>query len=173
MPHRPPALPLALTLALLAGQAPAARADNFVRLDHQGAAHELCCCRDAPAVVMAQGNGCPIVRNAAHHVPFGSAQSESAQSDRGLDFEPGSKLMHRAACDGSARNPGDPPPRRDVPWGLQSWDEMPHGAMSKQLVQGFAAMDANGDGGLDAQAMFNMQNRQRQAAAAGAVPGAE
>lgn len=39
--------------------------DNFVLLDHQGTAHELHYHYDAAAiVVMVQGNGCPIVRNA-------------------------------------------------------------------------------------------------------------
>lgn len=39
--------------------------DNFTLLDHQGDAHELYYYQDAPAiVVMIQGNGCPIVRNA-------------------------------------------------------------------------------------------------------------
>ena len=67
MPYRLHALSIALplALALVAGQAQAARVDNFMLLDHEGAAHELYYYRDAPAVViMAQGNGCPIVRNA-------------------------------------------------------------------------------------------------------------
>lgn len=39
--------------------------DNFSLLDHKGHAHELYYFDDAPAVViMIQGNGCPIVRNA-------------------------------------------------------------------------------------------------------------
>ncbi len=39
--------------------------DNFSLLDHKGRAHELYYYQDAPAiVVMIQGNGCPIVRNA-------------------------------------------------------------------------------------------------------------
>ena len=42
-----------------------AYADNFRLVDHQGVSHELHYHRDAPAVViMTQGNGCPIVRNA-------------------------------------------------------------------------------------------------------------
>ena len=129
----------------------------------------------------------------------------------------GSKLVHRTVYDNSARNPGNPDPSREVPWGLQSWDEMLYGAvqftwveestanpihdeerhetfqfvgfmdrnmdgklvwselperMKKQLVQGFAAVDANGDGGLDADEIINMQRR-REVAAAGAPPSAE
>lgn len=39
--------------------------DNFMLLDHEGRSHELYYYQDAPAiVVMIQGNGCPIVRNA-------------------------------------------------------------------------------------------------------------
>ncbi|UTW54803.1 redoxin domain-containing protein [Kordiimonas sp. SCSIO 12610] len=39
--------------------------DNFQLLDHEGRAHELYYYDDAPAIViMIQGNGCPIVRNA-------------------------------------------------------------------------------------------------------------
>jgi hypothetical protein len=43
----------------------AERVDNFMLLDHEGRAHELYYHADADAVViMIQGNGCPIVRNA-------------------------------------------------------------------------------------------------------------
>ena len=43
--------------------ATAERADNFVLLDHTGAAHELYYQSDAKAVVLiAQGNGCDIVQ---------------------------------------------------------------------------------------------------------------
>ena len=43
----------------------AMRVDNFVLLDHEGAAHELYYHKDASAIViMVQGNGCPVVRNA-------------------------------------------------------------------------------------------------------------
>ena len=45
--------------------APGDRVDNFRLLDHQGASHELYYYADARAIVlMVQGNGCPIVRNA-------------------------------------------------------------------------------------------------------------
>ena len=41
------------------------RVDNFMLLDHMGDAHELYYHRNASAIVMmVQGNGCPIVRNA-------------------------------------------------------------------------------------------------------------
>lgn len=43
------------------------RVDDFQLLDHEGRAHQLYYYDDAPAVViMTQGNGCPIVRNAVH-----------------------------------------------------------------------------------------------------------
>jgi len=63
--------PLALgcLLALLSLSTPGAadvdRIGNFMLLDHQGKAHELYYHQNAEAVViMIQGNGCPIVRNA-------------------------------------------------------------------------------------------------------------
>lgn len=41
------------------------RVDDFQLVDHRGAAHELYYYSNAPAIVlMTQGNGCPIVRNA-------------------------------------------------------------------------------------------------------------
>lgn len=43
------------------------RVDDFQLLDQDGTAHKLYYYTDAPAVViMTQGNGCPIVRNAVH-----------------------------------------------------------------------------------------------------------
>ena len=55
---------LASLLAIATGAA-AERIDNFLLLDQHGAAHELYYLSDAAAVViMVQGNGCPIVRNA-------------------------------------------------------------------------------------------------------------
>ena len=58
----------AATIATLTVAAPALggdRVDNFMLLDHRGDAHELYYFADAPAVVLiVQGNGCPIVRNA-------------------------------------------------------------------------------------------------------------
>ena len=111
----------------------------------------------------------------------------------------GSRLVHTTWYDNSASNPGNPNPEREVPWGLQSWDEMLYGAFSytyvnetvespiydrtlaqttqwvgfldqnmdgklswrelpkqvkKQLVQGFKAVDSNGDGGLDIDEMY-------------------
>ncbi|MCY4015395.1 MAG: redoxin domain-containing protein [Gammaproteobacteria bacterium] len=64
-----PALAAATSIAALVAitthASDRARVDNFMLLDHQGAAHELYYYADAPAVVLiVQGNGCPIVRNA-------------------------------------------------------------------------------------------------------------
>ena len=56
---------IALALACVCLGAQAARVDNFSLLDHRGAAHELHYYSDAAAIVLiVQGNGCPIVRNA-------------------------------------------------------------------------------------------------------------
>ena len=57
---------LAITVGLLLGSiAQAERIENFVLLDQHGDAHNLYYHRDKSAVViMIQGNGCPIVRNA-------------------------------------------------------------------------------------------------------------
>lgn len=135
---------------------------------------------------------------------------------RGYDFvEPkhvpaGSKLIHRTVYDNSSQNPANPDPNREVPWGLQSWDEMLYGAFSfawadetaehpihdyrrsrlgqwfgfmdadmdgklawsempdnlkKRLVQGFKAVDGNGDGGLDIDEFAAMQQRMAAAQA--------
>ena len=125
-------------------------------------------------------------------------------------IEAGTKLVHTTWYDNSAANPGNPDPSREVPWGLQSWDEMLYGAFSytyvdetteapihdkqlarttqfvgflddnidgklswrelpkelkKQLVQGFKAVDTNGDGGLDIQEMYVMSKRRQERAA--------
>jgi len=116
----------------------------------------------------------------------------------------GSKLIHTTWYDNSANNLGNPDPTREVPWGLQSWDEMLYGAFSytyvnenteapihdrllartkqyvgfldqnfddklswrelpkplkKRLLQGFAAVDRNGDGSLDTQEMHQLTLR--------------
>jgi peroxiredoxin len=42
----------------------------------------------------------------------------------------GTRIVHRTWWDNSARNPANPDPAREVPWGRQSWDEMLFGAMS-------------------------------------------
>lgn len=42
----------------------------------------------------------------------------------------GTRVVHRTWWDNSARNPANPDPTRDVPWGQQSWDEMLFGTMS-------------------------------------------
>jgi hypothetical protein len=46
----------------------------------------------------------------------------------------GTKLVHTTWYDNSAANPGNPDPEREVPWGLQSWDEMLYGAFSYTYV---------------------------------------
>jgi Ca2+-binding EF-hand superfamily protein len=52
--------------------------------------------------------------------------------------------------------------------GKLSWKELPK-RMKKQLVQGFKAVDTNGDGGLDIKEMYNIEKRraakQQEAAA--------
>ncbi len=63
------ALVIGTMFAALVGQAARGvgetRVDNFMLLDHRGDAHELYYYSDAPAIVLiVQGNGCPIVRNA-------------------------------------------------------------------------------------------------------------
>jgi len=42
----------------------------------------------------------------------------------------GTKVVYRSWWDNSARNPANPDPSREVPWGQQSWDEMLFGVMS-------------------------------------------
>jgi hypothetical protein len=122
-------------------------------------------------------------------------------------IEAGTRLVHTTWYDNSAANPGNPDPDREVPWGLQSWDEMLYGAFSytyvdettespihdkqlarttqfvgfldknidgklswrelpkqlkKRLVQGFQAVDSNGDGGLDIREMNELNLRRRR-----------
>ena len=57
--------------------------DDFQLVDHTGFAHQLYYYRDAPAIViMSQGNGCPIVRNA---MPAYSAVRD-AYAGKGVQF---------------------------------------------------------------------------------------
>ncbi len=42
----------------------------------------------------------------------------------------GTRIVHRMTYDNSSNNPGNPDPGREVPWGLQSWDEMLYGSVS-------------------------------------------
>lgn len=48
--------------------------------------------------------------------------------------EAGARLVHTTWYDNSANNPGNPDPNKNVPWGLQSWDEMLYGAFSYTYV---------------------------------------
>ena len=41
----------------------------------------------------------------------------------------GTRVVHTTWWDNSAQNPANPDPNREVPWGLQSWDEMLFGAI--------------------------------------------
>lgn len=73
----------AILFALAAPFAAAKRVDNFTLLDHRGEAHELYYYSDARAVVlMVQGNGCPVVRNALPDLSKVRAQYE----DQGVRF---------------------------------------------------------------------------------------
>lgn len=59
------------------------RVDDFQLTDTAGAAHQLYYYSDAPAIVlMTQGNGCPIVRNA---MPF-YREVRDVYADRGVEF---------------------------------------------------------------------------------------
>jgi hypothetical protein len=42
----------------------------------------------------------------------------------------GTKIVHRTTYDNSVNNPSNPDPDREVPWGLQSHDEMLYGSVS-------------------------------------------
>ena len=77
-----------LLLGLLSASAASAlevndRVDNFRLFDHTGASHELYYFNDAKAIAfLVQGNGCPIVRNAAPR--FKELRDEFA--DQGVEF---------------------------------------------------------------------------------------
>lgn len=47
----------------------------------------------------------------------------------------GTRIAHRTWWDNSAQNPANPDPSREVPWGLQSWDEMLYGAMDFRVLE--------------------------------------
>ena len=49
-------------------------------------------------------------------------------------IEAGTRLVHTTWYDNSAANPANPDASREVPWGLQSWDEMLYGAFSYTWV---------------------------------------
>ncbi|MCY3624062.1 MAG: redoxin domain-containing protein [Gammaproteobacteria bacterium] len=46
----------------------------------------------------------------------------------------GTRVVHRTWWDNSEQNPANPDPTREVPWGLQSWDEMLYGAMDYRVL---------------------------------------
>jgi hypothetical protein len=46
----------------------------------------------------------------------------------------GTRVVHRTWWDNSTRNPANPDPTREVPWGRQSWDEMLFGVMSYRVL---------------------------------------
>ena len=46
----------------------------------------------------------------------------------------GTRVVHTTWWDNSAQNPANPDPNREVPWGLQSWDEMLYGAMEFRVL---------------------------------------
>jgi len=47
----------------------------------------------------------------------------------------GTKIVHTTWWDNSRRNPANPDPDREVPWGEQSWDEMLFGAISYRELE--------------------------------------
>ncbi len=60
----------------------------------------------------------------------------------------GTKIVHRTWWDNSARNPANPDPTREVPWGRQSWDEMLFGAIGlRELKPGEKPAAAVAGGG--------------------------
>ena len=46
----------------------------------------------------------------------------------------GTRVVHRTWWDNSSQNPANPDPDREVPWGLQSWDEMLYGAIDFRVL---------------------------------------
>ena len=46
----------------------------------------------------------------------------------------GTRLVHSTTWDNSRQNPANPNPDREVPWGLQSWDEMLYGGFTFRYV---------------------------------------
>jgi len=71
---------LALMTDFASGMSPGDRVDNFRLLDQEGNSHELYYLSDKKAIVlMIQGNGCPIVRNALPTLKKIRAQYEAKE----------------------------------------------------------------------------------------------
>ena len=47
----------------------------------------------------------------------------------------GTRVVHTTWWDNSAKNPANPDPDREVPWGRQSWDEMLFGSMTFRYLE--------------------------------------
>ena len=56
----------------------------------------------------------------------------------------GTRIVHTTTWDNSAQNPANPDPNREVPWGLQSWDEMLFGSISFRYLEENETDDSEG-----------------------------
>ena len=56
----------------------------------------------------------------------------------------GTRIVHTTTWDNSAQNPANPDPNREVPWGLQSWDEMLFGSISFRYLEEHETDDSEG-----------------------------
>src|SRR4029079_11858509 len=68
----------------------------------------------------------------------------------------GAKLVTTYTYDNSKRNPANPDPKRTVPWGDQSFDEMLYTALRYRWVDETSSKPVNYDQALNASRMFGM-----------------
>ena len=68
----------------------------------------------------------------------------------------GSKLIAHYWYDNSKQNPANPDPKRVVPWGDQSWDEMFYTAIRYRWLDETAAKQVNYDDLMDQTRLFGM-----------------
>ena len=63
----------------------------------------------------------------------------------------GTRVVHTTWWDNSAQNPANPDPNREVPWGLQSWDEMLFGAIGFRYLAAKAPAEGPAKAGAGAE----------------------
>lgn len=100
------------------------------------------------------------------HMPDGSTQAllhvprydfnwqHTYSLEQPVTVAAGSRIVHTTVYDNSARNPANPDPDREVPWGLQSYDEMLYGGVFFRWVEGTAKNPVHDELGFNIAQMF-------------------
>jgi peroxiredoxin len=71
----------------------------------------------------------------------------------------GAKLIHKTVYDNTARNPSNPNPAREVPWGLQSWDEMLYGDFTFSWVEESSTQPIHDKARMDVAQWFGFMDK--------------